>query len=62
VRHAGHTSIIRRQPTCAATSQHGTISEKDISLVRRTDSVDEAYEWLVKDLTEHMLKRPGAIL
>ncbi|HTN26290.1 MAG TPA: LOG family protein [Burkholderiales bacterium] len=42
--------------------KHGTISEKDISLVRRTDSVDEAYEWLVKELTEHMLKRPGAIL
>ena len=42
--------------------KHGTISSKDISLVRRTDSVDEAYEWLVKELTEHMLDRPGAIL
>ena len=27
-RHAGHTSRIPRQPTCAATSQKGTISEK----------------------------------
>jgi uncharacterized protein (TIGR00730 family) len=42
--------------------KHGTISEKDIALVRRTDSVDEAYEWLVTELTEHMLQRPGAIL
>jgi uncharacterized protein (TIGR00730 family) len=42
--------------------KHGTISAKDISLVRRTDSVDEAYEWLVQQLTEHMLQRPGAIL
>ena len=42
--------------------KHGTISAKDLSLVRRTDSVDEAYEWLVQQLTEHMLKRPGAIL
>ena len=28
VRQAGQTSIMRRQPTCAATSQHGTMSEK----------------------------------
>jgi len=42
--------------------KHGTISAKDLSLVRRTDSVDEAYEWLVQQLTEHMLQRPGAIL
>jgi uncharacterized protein (TIGR00730 family) len=42
--------------------KHGTISAKDVSLVRRTDSVDEAYAWLVQQLTEHMLQRPGAIL
>ena len=42
--------------------KHGTINAKDVSLVRRTDSVDEAYEWLVQQLTEHMLQRPGAIL
>jgi uncharacterized protein (TIGR00730 family) len=42
--------------------RHGTISAKDVALVRRTDSVDEAYEWLVQQLTEHMLQRPGAIL
>jgi hypothetical protein len=28
-KHAGHTSRIPRQPTCAATSQNGTSSEKN---------------------------------
>jgi uncharacterized protein (TIGR00730 family) len=42
--------------------RHRTIDTKDIDLVRRTDSVDEAYEWLVQQLTRHMLARPGAIL
>jgi uncharacterized protein (TIGR00730 family) len=42
--------------------KYGTISPKDLSLVRRTDSVDEAYAWIVEQLTEHMLARPGAIL
>jgi uncharacterized protein (TIGR00730 family) len=42
--------------------KHGTINAGDLSLVRRTDSVDEAYEWIVQQLTEHMLARPGAIL
>jgi hypothetical protein len=42
--------------------RHGTISAQDLSLVRRTDSVDDAYDWIVKQLTEHMLERPGAIL
>ena len=42
--------------------KHGTIGPNDLSLVRRTDSVDEAYEWIVQQLTEHMIARPGAIL
>jgi len=42
--------------------KHGTIGPNDLSLVRRTDSVDEAYEWIVRQLTEHMLGRPGAVL
>ena len=42
--------------------KHGTINAADVSLVRRTDSVDEAYDWVVQQLTEHMLERPGAIL
>jgi len=42
--------------------KYGTIGAHDLSLLRRTDSVDEAYEWIVQQLTEHMLSRPGAIL
>jgi len=42
--------------------RHGTISPGDIDLVYRTDSVDEAYEWIVKQLAEHALGQPGAML
>ena len=42
--------------------RHRVIDASDIELVRRTDSVDEAYEWLVQQLTKHMLARPGAVL
>jgi hypothetical protein len=42
--------------------RHGTINAPDVDLVRRTDSVDEAYEWLVAQLTEHALGRPGPML
>ena len=42
--------------------KYGTIGPHDLSLLRRTDSVDEAYEWIVQQLTEHMLSRPGAVL
>ena len=30
--------------------RHGTISPGDVDLVHRTDSVDDAYEWLVRRL------------
>jgi uncharacterized protein (TIGR00730 family) len=42
--------------------RHGTIDARDVELVRRTDSVDEAYDWIVRQLTEHALARPGATL
>ena len=42
--------------------RHGTISPEDVNLFHRTDSVDEAYDWLVQQLTEHALGRPGASL
>jgi uncharacterized protein (TIGR00730 family) len=42
--------------------RHGTISPEDVNLVHRTDSVDEAFDWLVQQLTEHALGRPGAML
>jgi len=42
--------------------RHGTISAEDLSLFHRTDSVDDAYEWLVRELTAHALGNPGATL
>jgi uncharacterized protein (TIGR00730 family) len=42
--------------------RHGTISPEDVNLFYRTDSVDEAFDWLVQQLTEHALGRPGASL
>jgi hypothetical protein len=38
------------------------ISPTDIELVYRTDSVDEAYEWIVRQLAEKALGQPGATL
>jgi hypothetical protein len=33
-----------------------------VELVHRTDSVDEACEWLMRHLTEEALGKPGAML
>ena len=35
--------------------EYGTISPEDVDLFFRTDSVDDAYDYLVKNLTEHFL-------
>jgi uncharacterized protein (TIGR00730 family) len=42
--------------------RHRTISAGDVDLVYRTDSVDEAYEWIVHQLAEHALAQPGPML
>ena len=42
--------------------RHGTISPGDVDLVYRTDSVDEAYSWIVRRLVEYALGQPGASL
>ena len=42
--------------------RHGTISAEDLGLFQRTDSVDEAFDWIVRQLTEHALGQPGAML
>jgi uncharacterized protein (TIGR00730 family) len=42
--------------------RHRTISAGDVDLVYRTDSVDEAYEWIVHQLAEHALGQPGPML
>src|ERR1051325_2752445 len=45
-----------------ALAQHGMIAKKDIELVFRTDSVAEAYDWLILQLAEKALAQPGATL
>ena len=45
-----------------ALARHGTIDARDIELMHRTDSVDDAYEWIVRQLAEKALGQPGATL
>jgi hypothetical protein len=45
-----------------ALARHGMIDPADIGLVHRTDSVDEAYDWIVLQLAEKALGQPGATL
>jgi len=35
--------------------EYGTISPEDLNLFYRTDSVDEAYEFVVRELETHVL-------
>jgi len=39
--------------------EFGTISPEDVDLFFRTDSVDEAFEFLTRELSTHVLKQPG---
>ena len=45
-----------------ALARHGTIDVRDTELVHRTDSIDDAYAWIVRQLAEHALGQPGATL
>src|SRR3954453_18234779 len=45
-----------------ALAKHGMIGMKDTELMFRTDSVDEAYDWLILQLAEKALGQPGATL
>ena len=42
--------------------KYGNIDAADVNLVYRTDSVDAAYAYLTKELSEYSLKQPGATL
>lgn len=42
--------------------RHGTIDARDVELVKITDSVDEAYDFLTRQLVDHALPTPGASL
>jgi hypothetical protein len=39
--------------------RYGTISPEDVNLFFRTDSVDEAFEFITKDLSTHALRKPN---
>jgi len=45
-----------------ALARYGTIDPGDIELMHRTDSVDDAYDWIVRQLAEKALGQPGATL
>jgi len=42
--------------------RHGTINARDLELMHHTDSVDDAYDWIVRHLTEYALGQPGPML
>jgi uncharacterized protein (TIGR00730 family) len=42
--------------------RHGMINAADVSLVQCTDSVDDAYDYIVKHLTQDAIGRPGLTL
>lgn len=42
--------------------RYGTISADDVNLMMHTDSVDEAYQFIVSQLAEYSLEERGAIL
>jgi uncharacterized protein (TIGR00730 family) len=42
--------------------RHGMINPGDVDLLHRTDSVDDAYDWIVTRLEKRALDKPGAML
>ena len=42
--------------------RHGTIDARDVKLVHPTDSVDDAFDWIVQHLGKRALAQPGATL
>jgi hypothetical protein len=42
--------------------EFGTISPEDLAIFHRSDSVDDAYEYIVRELSEHAMNAPGARL
>jgi uncharacterized protein (TIGR00730 family) len=45
-----------------ALARHGVINPEDVDLMHRTDSVDDAYDFLVRQLSGEALSHPGARL
>ena len=56
------TEYWRQVVDFGALVRHGTINARDLELMHHTDSVDEAYNWIVQQLSEHALGQPGPML
>ena len=51
-----------RKPDFDALVRHRTIDAKDLKLMHRTDSVDQAFDWVTAQLMKHALAKPGAMM
>ncbi len=56
------TEYWRQVVDFGALVRHGTIDARDPGLMHHTDSVDDAYDWIVKQLSERALDEPGPSL
>ena len=56
------TEFWRQVVNFDALVRHGTIGPRDRELMHYTDSVDDAYDWIVQHLTEYALGQPGPML
>jgi uncharacterized protein (TIGR00730 family) len=56
------TEYWRQVVDFGALVRHGTINARDVELMHRTDSVDDAYDFIVRRLTEDALGQPGPML
>ncbi len=56
------TEFWRQVVDFQALAKYGVIGRADLDLFFQTDSVDEAFAFITRELTEHMLGSPGATL
>ena len=56
------TEYWRQVVDFGALVRHGTINAQDLELMHHTDSVDDAYNWIVRHLSEYALGQPGPML
>ncbi|MBI3068159.1 MAG: TIGR00730 family Rossman fold protein [Betaproteobacteria bacterium] len=56
------TEYWRQVVDFGALMRHGTIHARDVELMHHTDSVDDAYDWIVLQLAERALAQPGPML
>ena len=62
---SSNTSLARRLPDIIdfdAMARHGTLDPEDLELFVKTNSVDEAFDFITTELTEHALAEPGGAL